>query len=60
MCFCTKTKVLVLVGDKKHVVKVEKKGPTTLKDDDQAEKYSVIDYDGVFRENPTVKPIFSF
>ena len=62
MCFSTKILLLVKVDGKLHTVKVEKKGPSSLKQDrtTNEDSYVVIDYDGIFGGNPTVRPIFRF
>ena len=61
MGFVIKMMVEIEVDGVKHIAKVEKKGPASgdvhrqLRHD-----YFVIDYDGIFKGNPTVKQIFQF
>ena len=59
MCFCTKIDLLIEVDGNKHIIKVEKKGPSSEKTPLQ-DNYSVIDYDGIFYGNPTIRRIFQF
>ena len=58
----------ILVEDEghQHVVKVEFKGPTSkvkpyVEGEEMEERaYLVIDYDNIYKGNPTIKPTFQF
>jgi hypothetical protein len=52
--------VEIEVDDKKHVIKVEKKGPSSKEETELRNEFLVIDYDVVFKGNPTIRPIFQF
>ncbi len=61
MHFVIKILLEIDVDGHRHVVKVERKGPSSLEQDkDLRFGYIVIDYDGVFKGNPTIRPIFVF
>lgn len=61
MCFCIKIMLLIEVDNFKHVIKVEKKGPSNAPSETEIRHgYSVIDYDGIYNGNQTIKSIFQF
>jgi hypothetical protein len=60
MNYVIKMLVEIEVDDKKHVIKVEKKGPSSKEETELRNEFLVIDYDVVFKGNPTIRPIFQF
>lgn len=60
MNFVIKMQVEIEVEGKRHVVKVERKGPSDRDETELRNGYLVIDYDGVYKGNPTIRPIFQF
>jgi hypothetical protein len=61
MCFCTKVMVEIEVDGRRHVIKVERKGPSSGKVETEVRNgFAVIDYDGMFQGNSTICQVFQF